>query len=136
MSLVAQISARPREVFKDFDLSFRVNPATGDLLTKNTEESVKQAIKVLILTNFYERPFEPLLGSSVTGALFENYTAELEIFLKREIGRVVTTYEGRVSLRDVRVGYDEQDTIRVKVEFSILGLAKPANLDMIFERVR
>lgn len=127
----------PKSEFKDFDLSFGMNPVSGDLLVKDTEGSIKQALKTLVLTNFYERPFNPTLGGQVTGALFELYTKELEIFLRKEIATLIRAFEPRVIIREVLVGYNEpEDSIRARVDFIIIGQVRVTSLDIIFERVR
>ena len=43
--------------FVDLDLSFKVNPFTKDLYLKTDEEAVKTALKHLIQTRNFERPF-------------------------------------------------------------------------------
>ena len=47
------------KIYKDFDLSFSINPITGDLGTKSDVNAIQQSIKTLINTNFFERPFNP-----------------------------------------------------------------------------
>lgn len=131
------LSAIPKTEFKDFDLNFGINPVSGDLLSKNTEESIKQAIKTIVLTNFYERPFNPTLGGQITGALFEIYTIELEIFLRKELGVLIQSFEPRISLKEIYVGYNqENDEIRARIEYVVIGQVNVSSLDLIFERVR
>ena len=43
---------------------------------KNANNAVKQAVKNLILTNHYEKPFHPEIGSNLRGMLFENITPQ------------------------------------------------------------
>ncbi len=64
--------------YKDFDLSFRKHPVTKKLIIKKNDEAVKQALKNLILTNLFERPFRPLFGSDITKTLFENMDNKIE----------------------------------------------------------
>ena len=51
--------------YRDFDIQFRRHPSTGKLLIKKDDEAVKQALKTLILTNFYEKPFFPRFGGGI-----------------------------------------------------------------------
>ena len=44
---------------RDFDLQFRRHPTTGKLIIKKEDEAVKQAVKNLVMTNHFERPFHP-----------------------------------------------------------------------------
>ena len=43
--------------FYDLDLKFTKNPNTGDVSARRGSSSVKQSIKNLVLTDFYEIPF-------------------------------------------------------------------------------
>jgi hypothetical protein len=52
-------------IYSDFDLSFAANPVTGDVAKKYDVNAVKQSLKTLVLTRFYERPFQPKLGSPI-----------------------------------------------------------------------
>jgi phage baseplate assembly protein W len=131
-----ELSAKPKETFWDFDMNMTVNPVTGDLMLKTTEDAIKQSVKNLVLTNFYERPHQPQLGSQVTGVLFENYSYEIEIFLKREITRVIRQNEPRVELLEVKVGHDGVDSVRIVVFFVIIGRSQRSTLELFFERVR
>ena len=131
------LSAVPKQEFRDFDLSMAENPVTGDLLSKDTEGSIKQALRNIILTNFYEVPFNPTQGGQITGAIFEFYTQELEIFLRKELSFMIQVFEPRVVIRQVTVGYNEStDTVRARVEFTIIGRIDTSVLDLFFERVR
>lgn len=131
------LSLKPKEKFRDIDMNFGVNPVSGDVLTKNTEQSIKQALTNIVLTNFYERPFQCFIGSQVTGSLFEHYSVELELFLREHIYQVLTTLEPRADILDVRVGTDQtEETVRAQVDFAISGILQQATLDIVFERIR
>ena len=51
--------------FSDFNMSFATHDTTKDLSVLTNENSVKQAIKNLILTDVYERPFQPGIGCNI-----------------------------------------------------------------------
>ena len=58
--------------FKDVSASFKVNPLNEDLIAIKNETAISRSIRNLITTKPGERFFNPLLGSQVTGLLFEN----------------------------------------------------------------
>ena len=58
--------------FKDLDLNFTIHPVKKDINKNTGPMAVVNSIKNLILTNYYEKPFQPEFGSSVRGLLFEN----------------------------------------------------------------
>lgn len=118
-------------------MNFGRNPVTGDILTKNTEQSIKQAITNIVMTNFYERPFQCFIGSQIPGSLFEHYTVELELFLREHIFQVLTTLEPRADILDVRVGTDStEEVIKAQIDFSVTGVIQRSTLELVFERVR
>ena len=57
--------------FADIDLSFKVNPFTKDIYLKTDEEAVKTALKNLIQTRNFERPFHPEIGTQIHSLMFE-----------------------------------------------------------------
>ena len=52
---------KPSQIYKDFDLSFARNLNTNDIARK-TDVFSKARLKVLIRTQYYEKPFRPSLG--------------------------------------------------------------------------
>ena len=79
-------SSRSTRLYRDIALSFETNTATKDVIVKKDVDAVKQSVKNLILTNHYERPFRPEIGSGVTQLLFEPLDPITAQSLKRVIG--------------------------------------------------
>ena len=48
-------------IFKDIPLSFNAHPVTGLIKALTNREAVKQSVKNIVLTNHYERPYNPFL---------------------------------------------------------------------------
>ena len=91
------------KIYSDIDLSFSANPITGDISRKYDVNAVKQSLKTLILTQYYERPFQPKLGSPVYGLLFENIDMITANTLKLQIELMINKYEPRVRSQEVTV---------------------------------
>ena len=85
------VTARDR-VYRDLDLSFEARPS-GDLYIKKDAAAVKQAIKTLILTNRFERPFQPNLGADLSQLLFELNNTDIAQDIKEQIKAAIQTYE-------------------------------------------
>ena len=132
------LSAIPKVQFKDFDIDFRANPKTNDILSKSSSESIRQSIRNLMLTNFYERPFRVWLGTNIRGTLFELIGPESEVILKREVLRVIATHERRVADVECKVVYDinSDDGIRIKLQYTEIGLDVTTNLEILLQRDR
>lgn len=133
---IGTIQAQRPVKYRDFDMAFRRNPITNDLMVKDEDGSIKQSIKNLVLTSFYESPKEVGRGTNVNSSLFENYTWELEYLMRRAIARAIIIGEPRVKLIDVIAGTDQDGTVRVKVSYIIVGIVGQRTLDLVFERVR
>ena len=87
--------------FRDFDLQFRRHPSTGKLLMKKDDDSVKQALKNLILTNRYERPFLPEFGGNIRSRLFDNFDTISASDYENLIKNAIENYEPRASIESI-----------------------------------
>jgi phage baseplate assembly protein W len=124
-------------IYSDIDLNFLAHPNTGDVSKKYDVDAVKQALKTLILTNFYERPFQPKLGSPVYGMLFENIDIPSANSLKLRLELLISQYEPRVRAQEVTVVplYDE-NSFRVSIYFYVVGVRDPVTFSTILKRTR
>ncbi len=130
-------STRKEEVFSDFNTSFVAHPNTAQLTRKTNVESVKQALRNLILTNKYERPRKPSFGGRIRNYLFEPLTPQTADAVREEIRMVVKNYEKRVNLIDVVVNaFPDDSALAVSLLFSISTSEEPVKLDLTLYRVR
>jgi phage baseplate assembly protein W len=105
----------------DIDLNFTAHPLTGDLATKTDRSAVDQSVRNLILTEFYERGFNIEVGSNVTDALFENFTALTQQTLKNNIIRVLRNFEPGVEIVDVIAEMDRPNELKVEIYYNYLN---------------
>lgn len=126
------------KVYSDFDLNFIAHPNTGNLKILTGVESVKQAIKVLVLTQYYERFQKPFLGSNVKYYLFENVDPMTALLIKDEIIRVITNYERhRVANLKVNVAPNfDRNGFDVTIYSQIVNMKVPVEIDLFLERLR
>ena len=123
--------------YRDFDITFRANPITGQLNILKNNAAVKRALRNLILTEKFERPFRPFFGSTVSQSLFENFDSVTAADVKDAIYLAVREHEPRVELLDVRVNpNEEQNSLKVTIFFRVLNQAEPDELTLVLERVR
>jgi len=130
-------SNRNSRRFRDIDLDFSRNAVTNDVNIVEDVVAVKRALKNLVQTNFYERPFQPELGCGIRELLFENFTPMTKVFLERKIEEVIVNYEPRVNLQNVAVD-DDQDKNRLVVDiyFYVVGVPGPQIVQTFLQRVR
>ena len=89
--------------FADLDLNFTPHPVTGDVGFKKDENAVKQAVKNLVLTQNFERPFHSEIGSSLRSLLFEPATPMTKEILRKTISDTIINFEPRVELIGVDI---------------------------------
>ena len=82
---MATVTTNIVAAYSDLDLNFTIHPVKKDINRYTNETAVVNSIKNLILTNHYERPFQPEIGSNVRRLLFENMDTITATTLEKEI---------------------------------------------------
>lgn len=134
---MATIVAKVTRTYKDLDLSFTKHPVRKDVNKHVDEMAVINSVKNLILTNHYERPFRPEVGSNIKRMLFEPMDSISSSLLEREIRQVLENFEPRVSIREISVSpnYDENAYI-IGMTFLISNMSDPITIQFFLERDR
>ena len=123
--------------FTDLDLNFTPHPVTGDVGFKKDENAIKQAVKNLVLTQNFERPFHSEIGSSLRSLLFEPATPMTKEILRKTISDTITNFEPRVELIGVDINYTLDDTaVNVRVRFKVINTFTPIDVNLTLERTR
>jgi phage baseplate assembly protein W len=117
----ASIIVSRSRLYRDIDLSFTVKPS-GEVYKKVDAAAVKQAIKNLLLTNHFEKPFLPLYGGNLRDLLFELANSSITEEITSNITRAIESYEPRAKIVDIRVdNRADYNSIGVTVEFRIVN---------------
>ena len=99
--------------------------------------AVINSIKNLVLMNFYEKPFQPEIGSNVRKLLFEPVDDVTAIALERAIAEVVGNYEPRARIKTVNIVADMQSNgFNVQIDFYIINQTEPVSITFFLERIR
>ena len=123
--------------FKDLDLNFNVHPIRKDINVHKDAYAVINSIKNLVLTNFYERLFQPELGSNVRRLLFENVDNITSARLESEIEETILNFEPRVKVSKITAIPDaDNNSYGVTIEFFIINNADPVTINFFLERIR
>ena len=122
--------------FRDFSIGFKPNPNTEDFSMVKNENAIKQSIRNLVSTGYTERPFQPKKGSRLRQMLFEPFDVFVGEEIKEEIKNVVTRFEPRVGLNDVRLFPDQQDenTLHIEIDYTIIGETLVQSVEFLLER--
>lgn len=130
-------SLKISKLYKDLDLAFTANPVTGDVSKKIDVNAVKQSLKTLILTNYWERPFQPEKGGNLRGLLFEPISPLIANTLSKVIEQLIVSYEKRVRLTQIRVTPSIDDNgYNLSIYYYVVGVDKPQVFNTNLERLR
>jgi phage baseplate assembly protein W len=128
-------SSRTR-LYKDLDLEF-LNRPSGDIYKKTDAAAVKQAIKNLLMTNRFEKPFRPNFGGGLNEFLFSLSTEFDEIDIQERIFDVITSYEPRAAVQKVNVTLlPDNNSINVTVAFQVISTREVVELTLSLVRLR
>lgn len=123
--------------YADLDLLFRPNPVTGDINPIRDTEAIKRSVINLVLTNFFERPFQPEIGSGVRGLLFEPADPITMHSIEEAVSRTIENFEPRVRVLEITSDFLEDDNAyRLTLEFQILSSQQVVTTDIVLERIR
>lgn len=123
--------------YRDLDLSLKRHPLTGKINTLKDDAAVKNAVKNLVLTNFFERPFQPSLGANLRGLLFEPADGVTRLALKDNIEEVIIRNEPRVKLLNISViDLSDKNAYRITVKYRIRESNKEEDVEIVLRRLR
>jgi phage baseplate assembly protein W len=123
--------------YSDFYTNFNAHPQNKRLVKYTNEESVKRSIRNLILTNKYDRPFQPEIGCRVRGLLFENMSNLIMEEMKATIRETIEVYEPRARVIDVIVQTNEaRQAYDVYIYFEVINSVEPVTLNITLYRAR
>tara|TARA_B110000977_G_scaffold162714_1_gene208329 strand:- start:231 stop:647 length:417 start_codon:yes stop_codon:yes gene_type:complete len=132
-------TARSKKItlYQDFKKDLEKSPVSSDLTVWKDEDSVKESIRNLVLTDRGERLMQPNLGGNINAMLFENITPAILMLIQNQVRTTVELYEPRAELIDVIATSNIDDnTVRVKIMFYITNVQQPITLDVFLERTR
>lgn len=125
------------ELYSDITNSFLPHPNTGQVTRRKNEDSVKQSLRNLILTNKYERLRNPTYGGNIRRYLFEDVNDITAGEIEDSIKYLIETYEPRVRLIEVKVQpFPDDNAMNVFIRFGIYAYTEDTTLDLQLYRVR
>ena len=134
-------SPRSTYIYKDLSLFFTPNPVSGDVTMVTDVQDIKRSVRNLVMTNRFEKPFHPEVASHIRDLLFEPFSPVTINLLRNRIETVLTNYEPRVTLTDVRVVDQDfrnmdNNELNIKIFFTLKNDPEIQTVDVLLERVR
>jgi phage baseplate assembly protein W len=124
-------------IYKDLDLSFTPHPGTGDVGMKFDINSVKQSLRILLLTSNGERPFNYILGSPIYKMLFEPMDFITANMLESQITLLIKQFEPRCNLQLVEVLPNlDLNQYDINISFYVVGNPNPITYSTFLKRAR
>lgn len=124
-----------KEAYSDLDLLFKAHPISGDVTVKTDADAVKRAVKNIVLTNYYERPFKPSLGGNIRGMLFELDTDRKLNRAKERLAKTIEDFEPRVE--NVRCRFKtEGNSLDITIFYNIINGLRGQEVEFNITRAR
>ena len=132
----ARVTSRVKG-WRDLDLSLTLHPIRKDIIPLKDDNAIKNSVKNLLISNFYQRPFSRDVGANLRALLFEPADSITRIALKDNIRRVIRKYEPRVVLRGIQINYqDDSNAYNITVIFKIKEFDTNESVEIVLRRLR
>ena len=119
------MSKKYPEYYSDFDIAFRRNAMTGDIIRKKDLEDVKQSLGLLLQTRFYSRCWHPEIGSYLPTLLFNQDDDYIKKILEEQIETLISNYEPRIELIGIDIDHKTMEDvfngrITIRLEYKVI----------------
>ena len=124
--------------YSDLDLFFTKKSSNKDVNILSNVTAVKRSVRNLVLTNFYEKPFHPEIGSGVRDLLFENMTPMTSLAISQAVRDVIENYEPRARLKSIQASPRiDGNAYHLKIIFTIVNApTELIDLGVVLETLR
>jgi phage baseplate assembly protein W len=122
--------------YKDIDLTLALK-TSGDVYKKVDAAAVKQAVKNLVLTNHFEKPFNPRFGGNIRDLLFDLADDETESDIENTIISAIERYEPRALVISVIAkSLPDENSVSISVTFNVINTQEEVNFTTTLARLR
>ena len=121
----------------DLDLTLALHPIRKDIIPLKDDRAIRNAVKNLLLTNFYERPFNHGIGANLRALLFEPADTITSLAIEDNIRRTLQIHEQRIKVQYVNViNNEEENSYYINVGFIIKEFDRPEEVEIVLRRIR
>jgi len=129
--------ANLQKIYSDLDLTFRRLPVTNDVALSYDEQAVVRSVRNLLLTGFYERPFQPNLGSNLNKLLFEPADQLTSNLIESEVRDVISNFEPRVTVNTINVTVSpDENSFNLSMTFFVGNNTRATTVTLLLQRSR
>jgi phage baseplate assembly protein W len=121
----------------DLDLNLTLHPIRKDIVPLKDDRAIKYAVRNLLLTNFYERPFGLGIGANLRALLFEPADEITKQAMKENIARTIQDNEQRVELLFISINDNpDNNSYNILVKFRIKEYDNQETVEIVLKRLR
>ena len=126
-----------QKIYSDLDFTFTRKPGTNDVALSYDAQAVTRSIRNLILTNPYERLWNPNISTNLGALLFENISPISADLIESEIKLLLRNFEPRAILADLVVTpKPENNAYSVYLSYYLENATIPTTVTLLLERNR
>ena len=123
--------------YSDFDIKFDAHPISGKIKLLNDNDAISQALKILILTDKYERLMQPNIFTDVRATLFENFTSSTALILDDFIRNATRNHERRANILKLEIFQrDDYNEIGIKLYYNGINASNPVVVTLFLRKLR
>ena len=121
----------------DLDLSLKLHPIRKDIIPLKDDRAIKNAVRNLLITNFFERPFGSSKGANLRGLLFEPADGITRMAIRDNIRRVLAQHEPRIQIISISVTNQSDDNAyNILLHFKIKEFDLEQEVEIVLRRLR
>ena len=121
----------------DLDLSLKLHPIRKDIIPLKDDKAIKNAVRNLLITNFFERPFGSSKGANLRGLLFEPADGITRMAISDNVRRVLTRHEPRIQIISISVTNQSDDNAyNILLHFKIKEFDLEQEVEIVLRRLR
>ena len=128
---------RDSQPYSDFLTDLNPHPVSGDIVKYINENAVIRSIRNLLMTDRFERLYQPTIGTDMRKMLFEpngDTTAQMITFF---VEKTITDFEPRAKVISVNViGDEENHRYVVNLVVMVINKQDPISFNITLDRIR
>ena len=127
-----------RTIYSDIDVNLNMHPITHDVIKKVNENSIRQSLRLLLQTVFYDRKWQPAVGCYLNQHLFGLLDDYQLNSTEEQLRKVIEKYEPRVRIDELSCQVSDSNSYKVDIRmtYTILILDKTDTFVYTINKVR
>ncbi len=113
---------------RGFGFPLKVDPMTGRMETADYEESIRQAVFIILMTRKGERVMRPEFGCDIHNYAFGNTDFETMSRIEEAVREALILWEPRIRDIEANAYLSEAGKVNIEVRYTVRATNNPYNL--------